>query len=135
MSEHKFKPFEKVLVRDTAAGDGWRATFFSHYSNKFGAQPVAIGGWMYGHMIPYEGNERLLGTTDWPEPELKEGDAVLVWDKNDCNKMIRVYSHYDSKEGKHVAYMMSDTFAKWDYAEKFVPAPVETQGDGHTVPG
>ena len=122
MSEHKFKPFEKVLVRDTAAGDGWRASFFSHYH---GGQPVGINGWMFDRMIPYEGNERLLGTTDWPEPEFKKGDIVAVWDKNDSNKMIRVYSHYDSKEGKHVAYMMRDTLASWDYAEKFVPATVE----------
>ena len=124
MSEHKFKPFEKVLVRDIAAGDGWRASFFSHYH---GGRPVGINGWMYDFIIPYEGNEHLLGTKDWPEPELKKGDIVAVWDKNDSNKMIRVYSHYDSKEGKHVAYMMIDTFAKWDYAEKFVPASVEGQ--------
>jgi len=141
MSEHKFKPFEKVLVRDTAAGDGWRATFFSHYSNKFGAQPVAIGGWMYGHMIPYEGNERLLGTTDWPEPKLKKGDAVLVWDECDSTKKFKVYSHYDGELHKHVVFnvLLRDGITTqagaWDHAEKFVPAPVESRADGHTAPG
>lgn len=141
MSEHKFKPFEKVLVRDTAAGDGWRATFFSHYSAKFGAQPVAIGGWMYGHMIPYEGNERLLGTTDWPEPKLKKGDTVLVWDDGDSTKKFKVYSHYDGELHKHVVFNVllrdgtTTESGAWDHAEKFVPATVETQGDGHTEPG
>lgn len=140
MNKYNFKPFEKVLVRDTAAGDGWRATFFSHYSEKFGAQPVAIGGWMYGRMIPYEGNEHLLGTTDWPEPELKKGDIVAVWDEGESNKRLRIYSHYDNDFHRHrvfdVALSDGSTQSRmWDHAEKFVPATVEAQDDGHTAPG
>jgi hypothetical protein len=86
---------------------------------------VTISGWEFIETIPYEGNEHLLGTNESPKHELKKGDIVAVWDKNDTNKMIRVYSHYDYNEDKHVAYMMSDTFVKWDYAEKFAPAAVE----------
>lgn len=127
MSEHKFKPFEKVLVRDTSAGDGWRASFFSHYH---GGRPVGINGWMFDRMIPYEGNEHLLGTTDWPEPELKKGDAVLVWDKGDFHKKIRIYSRYDGRFHRHVVLdcWFSNGSADeymFDFAEKFVPAPVE----------
>ena len=59
-SKCKFKPFDKVLVRDSY-DDMWRACFFSHiredgryvttcFTRKF--------------CIPYEGNERLLGTTN-----------------------------------------------------------------------
>jgi len=120
--KYDFKPFQKVLVRDAACTDGWRAHLFSHFR---GSKPVVLGGWEYSEVIPYEGNERLLGTNDSPEDQFKKGDIVAVWDKNDTNKMIRIYSHYDSKEGKHVTYMMSDTFVKWDYAEKFAPATVE----------
>ena len=128
MNDHKFQPFEKVLVRDVSAGDGWRASFFSHYH---GGRPVGINGWMYDFMIPYEGNEALLGTTDWPEPKLKKGDAVLVWDEGDSIKMIKVYSHFDGELHKHVAFnvLLKDKVTTeghmWDHAEKFVPAPVE----------
>ncbi len=130
MSDYKFKPFDRVLVRD-ADSDVWCIQFYSH---PYGELHACLNS-VHVQCIPFAGNEHLLGTTDSPEPELKKGDIVAVWDKNDSNKMIRVYSHYDSKEGKHVAYMMIDTFAKWDYAEKFVPATVETQDDGHTAPG
>jgi hypothetical protein len=119
--KHEFKPFDRVLVRD-ANDDVWRIQFYSHPYEDFHA---CLNG-VHWQCVPYEGNENLLGTTDSPESEFKNGDIVAVWDKNDTNKMIRVYSHYDSKEGKHVAYMMRDTFVKWDYAEKFVPATVES---------
>ena len=120
MKTHRFKPFDRVLVREND-DDQWRCQFYSHPYGDFHA---CLNG-VHVQCIPFAGNEALLGTTNGPEPEFKNGDIVAVWDKNDANKMIRVYSHYDSNEGKHVAYMMSDTFVKWDYAEKFVPASVE----------
>ena len=118
--KHRFNPFDRVLVRN-ADDDNWRCQLYSHPYGKYHATLIGV----YVQCISYEGNENLLGTTDSPEPEFKKGDIVAVWDKNDTNKMIRVYSHYDSNEGKHVAYMLSDTFVKWDYAEKFAPAAVE----------
>lgn len=64
--DYKFKPFDKVLVRDDE-GRTWRANLFSNYWNdgkeyKYGCIDSA---WMY--CIPYEGNEHLLGTTKNPE--------------------------------------------------------------------
>lgn len=56
--EHKFKPFERVLVRDFD-NINWCADFFSHYENstlKF----VTTGGTQWKYCIPYEGNEDLL---------------------------------------------------------------------------
>ena len=85
--KHDFKPFQKVLVRDVSAGDGWRASFFSHYRH---GKPVTINGWEFGQMMPYEGNERLLGTNEDPEEPLRNGDAVLVWDEGD--KMKNIYN-------------------------------------------
>lgn len=129
MTKREFKPFEKVLVRDDAAHDGWRASFFSHYEN---GRPVTVNGWSFSRMIPYEGNEKLLGTRDEPEPELKKGDVVLVWDEGDDYKEVRVYSHHDGDFRKHMAYtcLLGDgqtTGARgWDYAVKFTPASVET---------
>lgn len=56
----KFKPFDKVLVRDSY-DDMWRACFFSHIRED-GRYVTTCLTWKF--CIPYEGNERLLGTTD-----------------------------------------------------------------------
>lgn len=58
--EHQFKPFEKVLVRDTY-DDMWRASFFSHIKEDDGRYATTCFTWKY--CIPYEGNESLLDTT------------------------------------------------------------------------
>ena len=136
MSEYKFKPFDRVLVRD-ADSDAWRIQFYSH---PYGELHACLNG-VYVQCIPYEGNERLLGTTDGPEPEFKKGDAVLVWDEGDSIKVFKVYSHFDGELHKHVAFSvlfkgrLTPDGHKWDHAEKFVPASVESRADGHTAPG
>ena len=56
----ELKPFDKVLVRDSY-DDMWRACFFSHI-RKDGKYVTTSFTWKF--CIPYEGNERLLGTTD-----------------------------------------------------------------------
>lgn len=58
--EHQFKPFEKVLVRDSY-DDVWRASFFSHIKENDGRYVTTCITWKF--CIPYEGNEHLLGTT------------------------------------------------------------------------
>ena len=51
LKEYQFKPFEKVLVRDSY-DDVWRASFFN---------VTTCVTWKF--CIPYKGNEHLLGTT------------------------------------------------------------------------
>lgn len=58
-TEHQFKPFERVLVRDNR-NEAWRAAFFS-YINEYKRYVTTSMAWKY--CIPYEGNEHLLGTT------------------------------------------------------------------------
>ena len=58
--EHQFKPFEKVLVRDSI-DDVWRASFFSHIKENDGRYVTTCLTWKF--CIPYIGNESLLGTT------------------------------------------------------------------------
>lgn len=58
--EPQFKPFEKVLVRDSY-DDMWRACLFSHIKEDDGRYVTTCFTWKY--CIPYEGNESLLGTT------------------------------------------------------------------------
>jgi len=60
--EPEFKPFDKVLVRDDES-DSWRLDFFSHKGS--GVSYVCVGS-VWALCIPYEGNERLIGTTDSP---------------------------------------------------------------------
>ena len=59
--ELQFKPFEKVLVRDSY-DDMWRASFFSHIKEDDGRYVTTCFTCKF--CIPYEGNEHLLGTTD-----------------------------------------------------------------------
>lgn len=58
--EHQFKPFEKVLVRDSY-NDMWRASFFSHIKEDDGRYVTTGLTWKF--CIPYIGNESLVGTT------------------------------------------------------------------------
>ena len=62
--EPQFKPFEKVLVRDSELEE-WRCTFYSHFSSKDIYHHITVGS-MYAMCIPFEGNEHLVGTTKNP---------------------------------------------------------------------
>ena len=59
-AKHQFKPFDKVLVRDSDHSK-WECDIFSHFGDKEGIF-VCISDW-WRQCIPYEGNEHLLGTT------------------------------------------------------------------------
>lgn len=78
MSEYTFEPFQKVLVR---IGDTWYGDFFSH-TDEEGYNLVGGGVPTIENLIPYEGNEHLLGTTDSPNPKWKPkvGELVAVTD-------------------------------------------------------
>lgn len=61
--EPDFKPFDRVLARDDIE-DEWHIDFFEKYDDE--QDPYGniclLSHWRY--CIPYEGNERLLGTTE-----------------------------------------------------------------------
>lgn len=59
----EFKPFDKVLVRDSNDHE-WKAGIFSHYGEGLN-YPFICVGCGYGYCIPYnEETKHLLGTTD-----------------------------------------------------------------------
>lgn len=67
--EYKFKPFEKVLVRD-ADDETWAAGIYSYYVQNKGCRKLhGVCGNDYGYeqCIPYEGNEDLWMTTNKPK--------------------------------------------------------------------
>jgi len=63
--KHKFKPFDKVLVRD---GDNftWKCGIFSHIEELLEDHIFVVNSGYWHQCIPYEGNEHLIGTTDKP---------------------------------------------------------------------
>lgn len=60
--EYNFKPFDKVLVRDSDTA-AWKPAFFSEFAEVSGLY-VTIGGIGWSQCIPYESNEDLCGTAD-----------------------------------------------------------------------
>lgn len=65
IKKHEFKPFDKVLVRDGTSV--WQAGFYSHSETiKDNNYYITTAGDLYleEEIIPYVGNESLVGTTD-----------------------------------------------------------------------
>jgi len=58
----EFKPFDKVLVRDSD-GDEWRIDLFESFSEDAPYSFQCLQSY-WKQCIPYEGNEHLLGTTE-----------------------------------------------------------------------
>ena len=87
MSEYTFEPFQKVLVR---VGDTWYGDFFSH-TDEEGYNLVGGGVPASENLLPYEGNEHLLGTTDSPKPKWKpkHGELVAVRDDEEASWKAR----------------------------------------------
>lgn len=67
---NEFKPFDKVLVR-CSVYTCWQTAFYSHYikDNNDDKHYVTTSGAYYkgSEILPYIGNERLVGTTNNPE--------------------------------------------------------------------
>lgn len=66
--QHKFKPFDKVLVRDEAT-EMWKPYWYGFYRENEEYSHVMVGGNPWKLCIPYEGNEHLIGTKKNPEEE------------------------------------------------------------------
>lgn len=63
--KQEFKPFEKVLVRNSDF-EPWKIDFYSTYIENKSYHYICASN-DYKICIPYEGNEYLLGTTNSPE--------------------------------------------------------------------
>ena len=60
--ESKFKPFDKVLVKD-GINEEWSINLFSYYNREDQDYPYVCISGRYEYCIPYEGNEYLVGKT------------------------------------------------------------------------
>lgn len=118
-----FKPFDKVLVRVGAANE-WECDFYSHYVEGNG-YPHKTLGWRIKdeNILPYEGNEHLLGTSDEPEEEIKleEGEWVMVCDfpeQFDAGWNVRQFKLIQEKR-IYVTDRYECVYANYTYAIRF----------------
>ena len=103
----KFKAYDRVLIKD---GDGiWQIDFYS-YKNSHDLHHVMTYGesnsFADEDILPYEGNENLVGTTDEPDEEIRLEEGELIFVRNDIDEDIVVWGFtrfaqvYDSKTFK-----------------------------------
>ena len=64
--KQEFKPFDKVLVRDSI-DKKWKISLFSYYDEENQYFPYVCISGRYMRCIPYEGNEYLLNTPKSPK--------------------------------------------------------------------
>lgn len=116
-TEHKnFKPFDKVL---TKYGNVWIADTYSNYIQSEELHLTYRGAFRDYEILPYEGNEHLVGTPNEPEEEIKlqEGEWIVAFDNLEkFNKgeagAIRLFRHILEN------WFQTDGWS-WNYAIRF----------------
>lgn len=71
----EFKPFQQILVKQGV----WRAAYFSHFAKD--GSVITTGGFAYNIklVLPYEGNEGLLGTDNSLKPKRWRAERGKVY--------------------------------------------------------
>lgn len=79
----EFKPFDKVLAR---VYNTWEARFFNRIDIAGKYQLTSGATVKEKDILPYEGNEHLLGTNKEPEKEitLKKGERIICSNSDDA---------------------------------------------------
>ena len=97
----QLKPFQQVLVRQHSKQE-WRADIYSHKN-------ITTSGGEYHEIIPYDGNDALLGTTDSPQPKRwRAGKDEKYWY---INPMLQVDNCYDTGyDGDDECYSIGNYF-------------------------
>lgn len=113
MTDHKFEPFQQVLVRDQRDGSEWTAAVFSHKRAGCNFPYTTTNGAGFALCIPYTPETaHLLGTSQPYEPpkppvEYELGQKVEVfkrgeWDKGlyiCCVPISQLHRVYTDKHG------------------------------------
>ena len=127
-NKKQFKPFDRILVRDRGE---WTPDIYSYYSKSYNQHWCLSFGWLEdeANILPYEGNEHLVGTTDSPDEEvrLEEGEWILPAD------IIRVYEkvvnciirQFDYAEGDLFKCKNSSAWALAIRLKDFNPSDME----------
>ena len=80
--EKKFKAFEKVIIK-SRIDECWSCDLYSHLDKDTGMhETINRAGLKDNDILPYEGNEHLVGRVDEPDEEvrLEEGELIFVDD-------------------------------------------------------
>ena len=97
----KFEPDQLVLVHFFNGGP-WRLRRYSMTCDKGKGHETQDGVvWPDDCILPYSGNEHLLGTTDAPTPkwEPKPGELVAVRHSSIEEWKVRVFRYHDNDNG------------------------------------
>lgn len=124
----KFKPFDKVLVRDGNAYE-WQPELFYKINEE--GKYCTLGNVEWSQCIPYEGNEHLMDTANMPEiidlknnilfgVELKVG-YVLEFD----NFLHNLATVIPTTKGLGVSYLNGS----WEYLVNIYPDKVKNIRD------
>ena len=120
-NKHKhFKPFQKVIVK-SKIDNKWHCEFYSHYNAEKNWHTVTIGtGIDDNEILPYEGNEALVGTNDESEEEIKleKGEKIICSDHIDrLEKGYGVLEDFYKIEG--YSFMTDEGNWTYKYAIRF----------------
>ena len=113
MTDHKFEPFQQVLVRDATDGSKWVAAIFSHIRADCNFPFTTTNGAGFKFCIPYTPETaHILGTSQPYEPpkppvEYEWGQKVEAlkkgeWDKGlyiGCVPISQLHRVYTDKHG------------------------------------
>lgn len=112
---YEFKPFDKVLMRDSEHEIWEPALFSGKVGDAFKDTSLSV----YRYCIPYEGNEHLAGTYNAPHKEFQEGELVAFSD----NKKVWYIGFFNKKiqegEMNYTGYRETDKayITQWRYCE------------------
>ena len=115
----KFEPDQLVLVRENDE-QLWRLAHFSHTVSVDWNVTTDGKAWASKFIIPYSGNEHLLGTTDSPTPkwEPKPGELVAVRHSPSEAWKVRVFRYRDNDNNFACANERNRAGAcSWDFCE------------------
>lgn len=125
-TEHKqFKPFEKVLVQNIQGV--WMIDFYSNWNEKWqGHQTFKVNG-DYAQsddgILPYEGNEHLVGKVNEPVEEVKLEEGEWVIGANEVTSLLQgvgTTGRYDKIVSEGILKQGSDGIPyKYSYAIRF----------------
>ena len=119
-----FEPDQLVLVRECDTAD-WELARYSHRSSDGSNGHIhheqGRRWFKDDEILPYFGNEHLLGTTGTPTPkwEPKPGESVAVKDRENTSWRARVFANMD-EHGRYRCFCShdeNDRYVSWDLCE------------------
>lgn len=121
----QFKCKDEILLKDKEDKYAkWFYAVFSHYCENISYITIS-GGSIYNldfyKILPYEGNEELVGTTDEPDEEirLEEGEFLICLAKiNDFEQEDLLLGKFDKITNSSIR-IKTQGISKWHYAIRF----------------